>query len=171
MSMKRIVYIVLCAIVTAMAVGGCKTANTVSAVVAVRSDSTAITRHDSSRVVAERHDSAQRYYIHDSVKIERWHRDVVAGDSVVHAIDSVVREVVRYVDREHKVIHEVRDTIRLNNTDTVTVTHEVPVEVEIKVPVEVDKSPFLRKSGIALWVIIGLLLVGAIVGVVIKFAK
>ena len=168
--MKRIVYIVLCATIAAIAVG-CETAKTVSTVVVAKSDSTAITRHDSSRVVAERHDSAQRYYIHDSVKIERWHRDVVAGDSVVHAIDSVVREVVRYVDREHKVIHEVRDTIKLNNTDTVTVTHEVPVEVQVPVTVEVDKSPFLRKSGIALWVILGLLVVAVIVGVVIKFAK
>lgn len=169
--MKRIVYIVLCAIVTAIAVGGCKTAKTVSAVVAVRSDSTAITRHDSIRVVAERHDSAHKYYIHDSVIVERWHRDVVSGDSVVHAIDSVVREVIRYVDRQHRVIHEIHDTVSTNKVDTVWIDREVPVEVQVEVVKEVDRSPFLRKSGIALWVILGLLVVAVIVGVVIKFAK
>lgn len=99
-------------------------------------------------------DSVRIEYRHDSIYTDRWHTIYTKGDTVfVH--DSVWR------DRWHRT----HDTIRIQNTDTIY--QPVPVEV-IK---EVDKSPFLRNSGIALWVILAILFLSIIAGIIIKFAK
>lgn len=70
-------------------------------------------------------------------------------------------------DGKLKVNSDVRpDTITITVHDTTTVI----VEKESKT-IEVEKKGFLYNSGIALWVIIGLLLAGIVVGLVIKFSK
>ena len=53
------------------------------------------------------------------------------------------------------------DSIYINNTDT----------IYQQVVVEKKGSAFLRNSGIALWVLIGLLVVAVIIGIILKFAK
>ena len=96
------------------------------------------------------HDSAHIEYVHDSISVDRWHTIFTKGDTVfVH--DSIWRDRWRYT----------HDSIYINNTDTIYQT----------VTVEKQGSTFLRNSGIALWVLIGLLVVAAIIGIILKFAK
>lgn len=97
-------------------------------------------------------DSVRTEYVHDSITIDRWHTRYVKGDTV-YVRDSIFRERWR---NKH-------DSIYINNTDTIRDT--VTVEVEKK------GSAFLRNSGIALWVLIALFVIAAIIGIVLKFAK
>lgn len=99
-------------------------------------------------------DSVRVEYRHDSVYIDRWHTRYVQGDTVfIH--DSVWR------DRFQKI----HDTLRISRTDTIYQPVEVPVIQEV------DHSPFLRNSGIALWVILAILFLSFVIGIIIKFAK
>ena len=99
-------------------------------------------------------DSVHTEYVHDSITIDRWHTQYVKGDTVyIH--DSIFK------DRWHN--KQVHDSIYIASVDTITNT--VTMEVEKK------GSAFLRGSGIALWVLIGALVLGAIIGIIIKFAK
>lgn len=103
---------------------------------------------------AHNRDSVRIEYRHDSIYTDRWHTQYVKGDTVyIH--DSIWRD--RFL--------KIHDTLRINNTDTIYQPVEVPVVQEV------DRSPFLRNSGIALWVIVALLLLSVIAGIVIKFAK
>ena len=96
------------------------------------------------------HDSVRTEYVHDSITIDRWHKEYVKGDTVyIH--DSIWRDRWR---NKH-------DSVYVNNTDTIYQT----------IQVEKQGSAFLRNSGIALWVLIGLLIVAAIIGIILKFAK
>lgn len=97
-------------------------------------------------------DSVRTEYIHDSIYIDRIHKEIVKGDTVI-IHDSIFR------DRWHN--RDIHDSIYINNTDTIYQT----------VTVEKKGSAFLRNSGIALWVIIALLIIAVIVGIVLKFAK
>lgn len=93
-------------------------------------------------------DSIRTEYVHDSVYIDRWHREIQKGDTVyVH--DSIDRWRNKYV--------YIHDSIDNSRTDTVVV--------------EKSGSAFLRNSGIALWVLIAILVVAVIIGIVLKFAK
>lgn len=95
-------------------------------------------------------DSVRTEYVHDSVTIDRWHKEYIKGDTVfIH--DSVWRD--RWRNKY--------DSIYINNTDTIYQT----IEVEKK------GSAFWKGSGIALWCLIGALVIGVIIGIIIKFAK
>ena len=97
-------------------------------------------------------DSTHIEYKHDSVYIDRWHTVYQKGDTVIIR-DSVFR------DRWH--YNNIHDSIYISNTDTIVQT----------VTIEKQGSAFLRNSGIALWVLIGLLVIAVIIGIVLKFAK
>ena len=96
------------------------------------------------------HDSARIEYIHDSISVDRWHTILQKGDTVY------VRDSIYFYKWRNK-----HDSIYINNTDT----------IYQQVVVEKKGSAFLRNSGIALWVLIGLLVVAAIIGIILKFAK
>lgn len=98
------------------------------------------------------HDSIRTEYVHDSVYIDRWHKEIQKGDTIyIH--DSIDRWRNKYV--------YIHDSIDNSRTDTIYQN----VEIEKK------GSAFLRNSGIALWVLIALFILAVIVGVVLKFAK
>ena len=97
-------------------------------------------------------DSVRTEYVHDSIYIDRIHKEIIKGDTII-IHDSIFR------DRWHN--RDIHDSIYINNTDTIYRT----------VTVEKKGSAFLRNSGIALWVIIALLIISVIVGIVLKFAK
>lgn len=96
------------------------------------------------------HDSVRTEYVHDSISVDRWHTIYAKGDTVY------VRDSIYFYKWRNK-----HDSIYINNTDTIYQT----------VQVEKQGSAFLRNSGIALWVLIGLLVVAAIIGIILKFAK
>lgn len=98
------------------------------------------------------HDSIRTEYVHDSVYIDRWHKEIQKGDTI-HVHDSIDRWRVKYV-----YIHDSIDNSRIDT-------------VYQKVEIEKKGSAFLRNSGIALWVIIALFVVAVIIGIVLKFAK
>ena len=105
-------------------------------------------------VVDHTRDSVRTEVRHDSVYVDRWHKEYIKGDTVfIH--DSIWR------DRWHF------DSIYINKVDSVP----YPVEVEKIVEVEKPQSAFLKNSGIALWVLIGIFLIAIIIGIVLKFAK
>lgn len=98
------------------------------------------------------HDSVRNEYVHDSIYVDRWHKEVTKGDTVfIH--DSILhwRDKLVYI----------HDSIDNSRIDTIYNT----------VQVEKKGSVFLRNSGIALWIIIALLILAVIVGIVLKFAK
>lgn len=101
-------------------------------------------------------DSTNSKYHRDSIFVDRWHTIYTKGDTVyIH--DSIFLFKGK----------EANDTIYIK----VTTTDTIPAE-----PVIIEKQPtkndiFLRRSGIALWVILALLLLSVIVGIVLKFAK
>ena len=96
------------------------------------------------------HDSVRIELVHDSVTIDRWHKEYIKGDTVFIR-DSVWRDRWR---NKH-------DSIFICNSDTIYQT----IEVEKK------GSAFWKGSGIALWVLIGCIVLGLIVGLIIKIAK
>lgn len=98
------------------------------------------------------HDSIRTEYVHDSVYIDRWHKEIQKGDTFyIH--DSIDRWRDRYIC--------IYDSVDNSRIDTI---HKV-VEIEKK------GSAFLRNSGIALWVIIALIIAGMVIGIILKFAK
>ena len=88
----------------------------------------------------------------DTVYRDRWHTEYMRGDTlIIH--DSIDRWRIREV-----YIHDSIDNSRID-----TIYQQVQVEKK--------GSAFLRNSGIALWVLIALAVLAAIVGIVLKFAK
>ena len=88
----------------------------------------------------------------DTIYQDRWHKEYQKGDTVfIH--DSI--------DRWHNKYVYIHDSIDNSRTDT----------IYRKIQVEKKGSAFLRNSGIALWVIIGLILLAVIAGIFVKFAK
>ena len=102
--------------------------------------------HDHSR------DSISTEYVRDTIKTDRWHTVYVKGNTII-IHDSIDRWHIRHdsIDRY----------VYINNTDT------------IYEPVETEKpqSAFLTNSGIALWVLIGIAIVAAIIGIALRFAR
>ena len=96
------------------------------------------------------HDSLRTEYVHDSISVDRWHTIVTKGDTVY------IHDSIYYYKWKMK-----HDSIRVENTDTIYQT----------VTVEKQGNVFLRNSGIALWVLIGMFVLGVIIGIIIKFAK
>ena len=100
----------------------------------------------------QQHDSIRTEYKHDSVYIDRWHKEYVKGDTVyIH--DSIWRDRWKF--------KEIHDSIYTNSTDTIYRT------VEVTKP----QSTFLRNSGIALWIVIALLVAGIVIGIILKIKK
>lgn len=97
-------------------------------------------------------DSVRTEYVHDSIYIDRWHKEYVKGDTV-HVHDSIDRWRYKYV-----YIHDSIDNSRI---DTIYQT----------VQVEKPYKQFLVNSGIALWIIIILIILAIAAGLFIKFAK
>lgn len=95
-------------------------------------------------------DSVRIEYRHDSIYTDRWHTEYMRGDTI-YIRDSVWRD--RW--------HFKHDSIYYASVDT----------IYQQITVEKKGSMFLRNSGIALWVLIGLAVIAAIVGIVLKFAK
>lgn len=96
------------------------------------------------------HDSTRIEYVHDSISVDRWHTILQKGDTVF------IHDSIYYYKWRNK-----HDSIYINNTDTIYQT----------VTIESKGSAFLRGSGIALWCLLGALVLGAIIGIIIKFAK
>ena len=97
-------------------------------------------------------DSVRTEVRYDSVFVDRWHTILQKGDTIrIH--DSI------YVQ------HFKHDSIFINIGEHTTDTISVVVEVEKK------GSEFWKGSGIAFWILLGLLVIGCIVGIIIKFAK
>ena len=91
----------------------------------------------------------------DSTLIDRL-REVITRNDTVY----VKENVYIYKWRDRQVTDTVRDTLYINNTDTIT----IPVEVEKPI------APFVLKSCIALWVIVGVAILALIVWIVWQFA-
>ena len=88
----------------------------------------------------------------DTIYRDSWHKEYQKGNTVfIH--DSIDRWHIKYV--------YIHDSIDNSRVDT----------IYKPVLVEKEGSAFLRNSGIALWVLIGIFLVAVIIGIVLKFAR
>lgn len=109
-------------------------------------------------VVANAHertqDSVRIEYKHDSIYIDRYHH-IYTQDDTVYIYDSIWR------DRWHTI--NKHDSIYINSTDTIYQTSTIEVEKK--------GSAFLRNSGIALWVLIGIFILTVIIGIILRFVK
>lgn len=94
-------------------------------------------------------------YVHDTTIIEKL-RTVIQKPDTLYIHDSIV--IYKYRDRLKT------DTLYRYHTDTITKIQEVIVEKPVG-------SKFMQRSGIALWIIIGLTVILAIVVIVWKIAK
>ena len=103
--------------------------------------------HTDSVRVEIRHDSVYIWQ-HDSIFRDRWRNG-----------DTVFVQVEKYKTLYKDKLVEIHDTIATSRTDT------------IMVQVEKKSTAFWKGSGIAFWVLIGVLVIGCAVGLVIKFAK
>ena len=103
---------------------------------------------------SETNDSVHTEYVHDSIFVDRYHTQYIKGDTIF------IRDSV-FTDRWHR--QHIHDSIYIASVDTITNT--ITVEVEKK------GSAFWRGSGIALWVLIGCMVLGVIIGIIIKIAK
>lgn len=93
---------------------------------------------------------------HDSIYIDRWHDIRTSGDTVfVH--DSV------YVDRYHKIYE--KDSIEVVLRDTIYQEPEI-----IEKPIS-RGNRFLINSGIALWILAGILIIVVGVVIILKIKK
>lgn len=104
----------------------------------------------------ETKDSVQLHYEYriDTMWIER-NKDTRRSNDTVFVHDSIIQKVIRKV--------KIEDTIHVNSIDTVY----VPIEIST----DTSGNRFLRNSGIALWILIVLFVIAAIIGVVLRFAK
>lgn len=91
----------------------------------------------------------------DSTLIDRL-REVVTRNDTVY----VKEYEYIYKWRDRQVTDTVRDTLYINNTDTITNT------IEVEKPI----APFVMKSCIALWVIVGVAILALIGWIVWQFA-
>lgn len=91
----------------------------------------------------------------DSTLIDRL-REVITRNDTVY----VKENVYIYKWRDRQVTDTIRDTLYINNTDTITNT------IEVEKPI----APFVLKSCIALWVILGVAVLAVICWIVWQFA-
>lgn len=91
----------------------------------------------------------------DSTLIDRL-REVITRNDTVY----VKENVYIYKWRDRQVTDTIRDTLYINNTDTITNT------IEVEKPI----TPFVLKSCIALWVILGVAILALIGWIVWQFA-
>lgn len=91
----------------------------------------------------------------DSTLIDRL-REVITRNDTVY----VKENVYIYKWRDRQVTDTIKDTLYINNTDTIT----IPIAVEKPI------APFVLKSCIALWVILGVAILAVICWIVWNFA-
>ena len=103
--------------------------------------------HTDSVRVEVRFDSIYIYQ-HDSIFRDRWRN----GDTVFVQVE---KYKVLYKDK----LVQVHDTIATSRVDT------------IAVPMVTQSGAFWKGSGIAFWVLLGMLVLGAAIGIIIKIAK
>ena len=97
-------------------------------------------------------DSIRTEYRIDSIYVDRYHTIWKQGDTIyIH--DSIDRWRTR-----HDSIYAYK---YINTTDT----------IYQKVEVEKDGAAFWKGSGIAFWILIGIIVLGIAIGLIIKFAK
>lgn len=96
-------------------------------------------------------------YVIDSTIIDRL-REVIYRNDTVYIRDSI------YIEkwRDRQMTDTVRDTLYIEKTDTITNT----IEVEVEKPI----APFVIKSCIALWVIVGVAILAIVAWVWFNFA-
>ena len=116
------------------------------AMVGCRTIQPTVGTHNSSK------DSIRTEYRYDSIYIDRWHTIWTKNDTVyIH--DSIYRNRIKhdsiYIDKY------------VNTTDTIYQTVEV----------EPDGAAFWKGSGIAFWILLGIMVIGITIGLIIKFAK
>lgn len=104
----------------------------------------------------EQNDSTHKQYRHDSIYIDRWHTKILRGDTVY------IHDSIYFHDGK-----TLLDTVYIIKTTSDTIPSD-PVIIEKPLT---NNQIFLQRSGIALWVLIALLLLAAIIGIIIKFAK
>ncbi len=121
---------------------GCKSQQSLTSIVAPASHN-------------EQNDSIEKHYRRDTVFIDRWHREVQRGDT------AYIHDSIFFYNGK-----EIYDTIRIANNTTDTITNIVEVEKQLS-----KNDVFLKRSGVALWIILSLLILAVIIGIVIKFAK
>lgn len=109
--------------------------------------------HDQEHTTKESHNER----VIDSTLIDRL-REVIVRNDTVYIHDSVY--IAKWRDRN--VTDTIHDTLYINNTDTIIKR----VEVEVEKPI----APFVKKSCIALWSIIGVAILALIVWLVWGFA-
>ena len=100
-------------------------------------------------------DSVRTQYVHDSVYVERERIIRTSGDTVY------LHDTVTVTRTQRMLVH---DSIRVHLTDTI---YQYPPATQQ----DTCDSPFLHKSGIALWVILSLLIVAVIIGIVLHFVR
>ena len=100
----------------------------------------------------EQSDSIRVEYRHDSIYVDRYHTIWKQGDTV-YIRDSIDRWRTR-----HDSIYAYK---YINTTDT----------IYQKVEVEAEGAAFWKGSGIAFWILLGMLVLGITIGLIIKFAK
>lgn len=91
----------------------------------------------------------------DSTLIDRL-REVITRHDTVYVKE--YEYIYKWHDRQ--VTDTIRDTLYINNTDTITNT------IEVERPI----APFVLKSCIALWVILGVVILAIVAWIVWKFA-
>ena len=100
----------------------------------------------------EQSDSIRTEYRIDSFYVDRWHTIWTKNDTVyIH--DSIDRWRTR-----HDSIYAYK---YINMTDTIVQTVEI----------EKQGAAFWKGSGIAFWVLLGMMVLGITIGLIIKFAK
>lgn len=109
--------------------------------------------HEQEHTTKESHNER----VIDSTLIDRL-REVIVRNDTVYIHDSIY--IAKWRDRN--VTDTIHDTLYINNTDTIIKR----VEVEVEKPI----APFVKKSCIALWSIIGVAILALIVWLVWGFA-
>lgn len=107
--------------------------------------------HEQEHTIMQSHSET----VVDSTLIDRL-REVITRNDTVY----VKENVYIYKWRDRQVTDTVRDTLYINNTDTITNT------IEVEKPI----APFVLKSCIALWVILGVAILAIVAWIVWQFA-
>lgn len=97
----------------------------------------------------------EKIYVRDSVFVDRWHIIFRNGDTIYRR-DSIVKNLWH--------VKEVHDTLKIVNNDTITIRET------IEKPLSGGRK-FLIGSGVAAWVIIGIVFIAGVVAIVIRVRR
>lgn len=107
--------------------------------------------------ISHNRDSArvEKIYVRDSVCVDRWHISVQKGDTI-YRHDSIVKYLWS--------VKEVHDTLKIVNNDTITIRETIEKPIS-------GGSKFLIRSGVAAWVIVGIVFIAGVVAIVIRVRR